>query len=119
MPTRKDSSSSASVGRVILCKELVPIGDDVFGYLKSSHKGDRWHWPRVGRIGQKVFEGRAAIEYDYGYDAQKFYLGLALDPKYIEGFIEGCWRGSVKTSRRMKPYSGTSGRTRARGRRCL
>ena len=40
----------------------------------------------MGVLGQKVFEGRAAI----GYDAQKFYLGLALDPKYIEGFVEGC-----------------------------
>jgi hypothetical protein len=38
----------------------------------------------------KVFEGRAAIGYDHGYDAQKFYLGLALDEKYIEGFVEGC-----------------------------
>jgi hypothetical protein len=37
-----------------------------------------------------VFEGRAAIGYDYGYDAQKFYLRLALDPKYVEGFVEGC-----------------------------
>ena len=37
-----------------------------------------------------MFEGRAAIGYDHGYDAQKFYLGLALDPKYIEGFVEGC-----------------------------
>ena len=36
-----------------------------------------------------VFEGRAAIGYDHGYDAQKFYLGLALDPKYVEGFVEG------------------------------
>jgi hypothetical protein len=27
-----------------------------------------------------VFEGRGAIGYDHGYDAQKFYLGLALDP---------------------------------------
>jgi hypothetical protein len=34
-----------------------------------------------------VFEGRAAVGYDHGYDAQKFYLGLALDPKYIEGFV--------------------------------
>jgi hypothetical protein len=23
-------------------------------------------------------------------EAQKFYLVLALDPKYVEGFIEGC-----------------------------
>jgi hypothetical protein len=38
----------------------------------------------------KVFEGRAAIGYDHGYDAPKFYLGLALDEKYIEGFVEGC-----------------------------
>lgn len=37
-----------------------------------------------------MFEGRAAIGYDHGYDAQRFYLGLALDPKYIEGFVEGC-----------------------------
>ena len=37
-----------------------------------------------------MFEGRGAIGYDHGYDAQKFYLGLALDPKYIEGFVEGC-----------------------------
>ena len=37
-----------------------------------------------------MFEGRAAIGYDHGYDAQKFYLGLALDPKYVKGFVEGC-----------------------------
>ena len=36
-----------------------------------------------------MFESRAAIGYDHGYDAQKFYVGLALDPKYIEGFTEG------------------------------
>ena len=40
--------------------------------------------------GEDMFEGRAAVGYDHGYDAQKFYLGLALDPKYIEGFVEGC-----------------------------
>jgi len=37
-----------------------------------------------------VFEGRAAMGYNHGYDAQKFYLRLALDPKYVEGFVEGC-----------------------------
>ena len=37
-----------------------------------------------------MFEGRAAIGYGHGYDAQKFYLGLALDPNYIKGFVEGC-----------------------------
>jgi hypothetical protein len=26
----------------------------------------------------------------HGYDAPKFYLELALDPEYIEGFVEGC-----------------------------
>jgi len=42
-----------------------------------------------------VFEGIAAIGYDHGYNAQKFYLGLALDQNYIEGFVEGCleWIG--------------------------
>jgi len=34
------------------------------------------------------FEGRAAIGYDHGYDAEAFYLGLALDPKYVEGCLE-------------------------------
>jgi len=37
-----------------------------------------------------VFEGRAAIGYNHGYDAQKFYLRVALDPKYVEGVVEGC-----------------------------
>lgn len=36
------------------------------------------------------FAGRAAIGYDHGYDGDIFYLGLALDPKYVEGFVEGC-----------------------------
>ena len=35
-------------------------------------------------------EGREAIGYDHGYDAEVFYLGLALDQKYVEGFVEGC-----------------------------
>ena len=39
--------------------------------------------------GEDMFEGRAAIGYNHGYDAHKFYLGLALNPKYIEGFVEG------------------------------
>ena len=37
-----------------------------------------------------VFEGRGAIGYDHGYDAQEFHMRLPLDPKYIEGFVEGC-----------------------------
>ena len=37
-----------------------------------------------------MFEGRAAIGYNHGYDAHKFYLELVLDPKYTEGFDEGC-----------------------------
>jgi hypothetical protein len=27
--------------------------------------------------------------YDHGYDGEVFYLGLALDPAYVEGFVEG------------------------------
>ena len=37
-----------------------------------------------------IFEGRRVIGYDHGYDAQVFYQGLALDPAYIEGWVEGC-----------------------------
>jgi hypothetical protein len=32
--------------------------------------------------------GRAAIGYDYSYDPEVFYLGLALDPNYVEGCLE-------------------------------
>ena len=37
----------------------------------------------------KVFEDRVAIGYDHGHDSEVFYLGLALDPAYIEGVVEG------------------------------
>jgi hypothetical protein len=40
-----------------------------------------------------VLEGRSAIGYDHGYDAEKFYLGLALDLKYIENSWRAAWRG--------------------------
>jgi len=43
-----------------------------------------------GGGGEGGFTGRAAIGYDHGYDAEVFYLGLALDPAYIEGWVEGC-----------------------------
>jgi hypothetical protein len=40
--------------------------------------------------GEEGFTGRAAIGYDHGYDGEVFYLGLALDPHYVDGFVEGC-----------------------------
>ena len=43
-----------------------------------------------GGGGDEGFTGRAAIGYDHGYDAEVFYLGLALDPNYVDGFVEGC-----------------------------
>jgi hypothetical protein len=43
-----------------------------------------------GGGGQEGFTGRADIGYDHGYDGEVFYLGLALDPAYIEGWVEGC-----------------------------
>ena len=42
-----------------------------------------------GGGGEDAFTGRAAIGYDHGYDGEVFYLGLALDPAYVEGFVEG------------------------------
>jgi len=38
----------------------------------------------------KGFTGRAAMGYDHGYDGEVFYLGLALDERYVEGWVEGC-----------------------------
>ena len=37
-----------------------------------------------------MFESRGAVGYDHGYDGEVFYLGLALDPNYVEGLVEGC-----------------------------
>jgi hypothetical protein len=52
-----------------------------------------WHhgWERIIRgEGEEGFTGRAAIGYDHGYDGEIFYLGLALDPHYVAGWVEGC-----------------------------
>ena len=43
-----------------------------------------------GGGGEEGFTGRAAIGYDHGYDGEVFYLGLALDPHYVDGWVEGC-----------------------------
>ena len=43
-----------------------------------------------GGGGDKPFTGRAAIGYDHGYDGEVLYLGLALDPAYVDGWVEGC-----------------------------
>src|SRR5215208_703421 len=43
-----------------------------------------------GNGGEEGFTGRAAIGYDHGYNAEVFYLGLALDERYVDGFVEGC-----------------------------
>jgi hypothetical protein len=40
--------------------------------------------------GEEGFTGRAAIGYNYGSDGEVFYLGLGLDPHYVEGWVEGC-----------------------------
>jgi hypothetical protein len=40
--------------------------------------------------GEEGFTGRVAIGYDHGYDGEVFYLGLALDERYVEGWVEGC-----------------------------
>ena len=45
---------------------------------------------RIIRWGREGFTGRAAIGYDHGYDGEIFYLGLALDERYVEGWVEGC-----------------------------
>jgi hypothetical protein len=46
---------------------------------------------RAEADGMRVpLSGRAAIGYDHGYDREVFYLGLTLDPAYIEGWVEGC-----------------------------
>jgi hypothetical protein len=43
-----------------------------------------------GGGGEEGFTARAAIGCDHGYDGEIYYLGLALDPHYVEGWVEGC-----------------------------
>jgi hypothetical protein len=43
-----------------------------------------------GNGGEEGFTGRAAIGYDHGYDGEGFYLGLALDPHYVDSWVERC-----------------------------
>ena len=43
-----------------------------------------------GGGGEEGCIGRAAIGYDHGYDGEIFHLGLALDERYVEGWVEGC-----------------------------
>ena len=43
-----------------------------------------------GGGGEEGFTGRTAIGYDHGYDTEVFYLGLALDPHNVDGWLEGC-----------------------------
>jgi len=43
-----------------------------------------------GGWGAFSLSGRAALGYDHGYDGEVFYLGLALDERYVEGWVEGC-----------------------------
>ena len=57
--------------------------------------GCAYHDTMVGRGssgggGEEGSTGRAAIGYDHGYDGEVFYLGLALDERYVEGWVEGC-----------------------------
>jgi hypothetical protein len=66
-----------------------------------------------GGGGEEGFTGRAAIGYDHGYDGEVFYLGLALDERYVEGWVEGCLE---RTTPRRSYSSVTCGMRRPRGR---
>ena len=62
---------------------------------KPLKLGCAYHDTMVGRGssgggGEEGFTGREAIGYDHGYDGEVFYLGLALEERYVEGFVDGC-----------------------------
>ena len=57
-----------------------------------------------------MFEGRAAIGYDHGHDAEVFYLGRALDEKYVEGFVEGGLERIGEDDSDGEAFCGASGR---------
>jgi hypothetical protein len=61
---------------------------------------------------KEPFTGRAAI----GFDAEVFYLGPALDSKYVEGFVEGCLETIGEDDPDEEQTSETSGMTSLSGR---
>ena len=48
----------------------------------------------------------AAIGYDHGYDAEVFYLGLALDERYVEGFVGRIGEDDAEEELLSKPLGG-------------
>ncbi len=42
-----------------------------------------------GGGGEEGFTGRVTIGCDHGYDGEIFDLSLALDERYVEGWVEG------------------------------
>ena len=41
-------------------------------------------------LGDFLYIPECSHGYDHDYDTPEFYLELALDPKYVEEFVEGC-----------------------------
>ena len=46
--------------------------------------------------GDESLTGRAAIGYDHGYDGKVFYLGSALEERYVEGWVEDLVKGCLE-----------------------
>jgi hypothetical protein len=46
----------------------------------------------------EAFTGGAGLGYDHGYGGEVFYLGLALAPKDIEGFVALCGTAALETA---------------------
>ena len=56
------------------------------GPVSCRHDGRRTTGRGRGRRPLRT----GGLGYDHGYDGEIFFLGLALDPAYIEGWVEGC-----------------------------
>ena len=61
-----------------------------------------------------MFEGRGAVGYAHGYDGEVFYLGMALDLNYIEGFVEGCSERIGEDNKKTRSCCESFGRTKGR-----
>ena len=57
----------------------------------------------VDRWDAFTWGGRAAVGYAHGYDGQLFYLGLALDERYVEGCLERIGE-DYPEEERFQPY---------------
>ena len=89
--------------------------EDAPGDISWNAEDDEDRSPNHGGRWQGGARGPGRLGYDHGYDAEVFYLGLALDERYVEGFVEGCLERIGENDPDEEDCLRTSGRSTTTG----